>query len=80
MFPFGGGPRFCPGRYLALLEMKMAMTMLARNFERPEVRTRSGQDSTEIFNFTMMPEPLAMNLEPRTAVVDPAVRGSCEPA
>ncbi|MBS0337333.1 MAG: cytochrome P450, partial [Proteobacteria bacterium] len=32
LFPFGGGPRFCPGRYLALAEIKMVMSMAARNF------------------------------------------------
>ena len=30
--PFGAGPRFCPGRSLALLEIKMAMAMVFRNF------------------------------------------------
>ena len=29
---FGAGPRFCPGRYLATLEMKMVLAMLSRNF------------------------------------------------
>ena len=32
-FPFGGGPRVCPGRHLALLEIKVVAAMLARNFE-----------------------------------------------
>jgi cytochrome P450 len=73
MFPFGGGPRYCPGRYLALLEMKMVMSMLARTFDRPEVRTQTGREPTEIFNFTMTPDPLAMRLQPRAA-------GSREPA
>jgi cytochrome P450 len=29
---FGAGPRFCPGRYLASLEMKMVLATLSRNF------------------------------------------------
>jgi cytochrome P450 len=50
---FGAGPRFCPGRYLAMLEMKMVLAMLARNFsvsyaEDPEA-------TQELFAFTMMP-------------------------
>ena len=32
-FPFGGGPRVCPGRHLALLEIKVVAAMLGRNFE-----------------------------------------------
>jgi cytochrome P450 len=32
LFPFGGGPRFCPGRFLAMAEIKMVMSMLLRNF------------------------------------------------
>ena len=31
--PFGAGPRFCPGRHLAMLEIKMVAAMLCRNFE-----------------------------------------------
>jgi len=31
--PFGTGPRFCPGRNLALVEIKMALAMLCRNFD-----------------------------------------------
>ena len=30
---FGAGPRFCPGRNLALLEARSALAMLARGFE-----------------------------------------------
>jgi cytochrome P450 len=65
MFPFGGGPRYCPGGYLALLEVKMVISMLSRNFERPEVQSESGAEPREIFNFTMMPSPLSMKLVPR---------------
>ena len=32
-FPFGGGPRLCPGRNLALLEMRAVVAMLCRNFD-----------------------------------------------
>lgn len=31
--PFGTGPRFCPGRNLAIAEIKMALAMLCRNFD-----------------------------------------------
>lgn len=31
--PFGTGPRFCPGRNLALAEIKMALAMLCSNFD-----------------------------------------------
>lgn len=31
--PFGSGPRFCPGRNLALVEIKMVLSMLCRNFD-----------------------------------------------
>ena len=41
--PFGSGPRMCPGRYLALLEMKMAMAMLMSSFEVDAVDTPDGK-------------------------------------
>lgn len=31
--PFGGGPRYCPGRNLAILEIRMVMSMLLKNFD-----------------------------------------------
>ena len=37
--PFGAGPRLCPGRNLALLEMKMAMAMLLGRFDIESVDT-----------------------------------------
>ena len=42
---FGAGPRFCPGRNLAFLEGKAALTMLARNFQRSS-RTARRRAST----------------------------------
>lgn len=65
LFPFGGGPRFCPGRYLAVLEMKMVMSMLSRNFRRPDVQAKDHREPAEIFNFTMMAEGLTMSVKPR---------------
>ncbi|MET0383576.1 MAG: cytochrome P450, partial [Burkholderiaceae bacterium] len=40
--PFGAGPRICPGRYLALLEIKMAMAVLLSHFEIESVHTVDG--------------------------------------
>ncbi len=65
LFPFGGGPRFCPGRYLAVLEMKMVMSMLSRNFRCPDVHAKDHREPAEIFNFTMMAEELTMSVKSR---------------
>lgn len=54
--PFGSGPRFCPGRTLAMLEIKMAMAMVCRNFSVQ--RDETGPSVREIFSFTMRPDRL----------------------
>ena len=43
--PFGAAPRICPGRYLALLEMKMAMAALLGNFDIESVDTPDGHEA-----------------------------------
>jgi cytochrome P450 len=58
---FGAGPRFCPGRNLAFLEGKTALTMLARNFEWEPI----GAEPRERFGFTMRPSGLKVTLRPR---------------
>ena len=63
LFPFGGGPRFCPGRYLALAEIKMAMSMVARNFTL-EVDADAAPVK-ELFTFTMTPSALPVHLMAR---------------
>lgn len=60
--PFGAGPRVCPGRYLALLEMKMAMAMLLGSFEIESVDTPDGGEAREHMSFTMAPVGLRMRL------------------
>jgi cytochrome P450 len=63
LMPFGGGPRVCPGRSLALLEITAVMAMLCRNFtlttpvDAPPVG--------EHLAFTMMPTPLRLQVRPR---------------
>ena len=54
--PFGAGPRFCPGRQLAMVEIKTVMAMLCAGFEVS--KTEQPQPVGEIFSFTMMPENL----------------------
>jgi cytochrome P450 len=60
--PFGAGPRICPGRYLALLEIKLAMAMLLSSFEIDSVATSDGRDAEEVMSFTMNPVALRMRL------------------
>jgi cytochrome P450 len=63
--PFGGGPRLCPGRYLALLEIKMVAAMLFRNFRLARVGTEEGTPVAERLSFTMEPVGLRMRLAMR---------------
>ena len=61
--PFGGGPRLCPGRSLALHEIKMAVSMICRHFDVN--RTEPERTIDERFIFTMMPVDLMVSLQPR---------------
>ena len=63
--PFGAGPRLCPGRYLAMLEMKMVMAMLLADFDIQSVTTPDGGDAREQLHFTMAPVGLRLRLAAR---------------
>ena len=65
--PFGAGPRICPGRYLALLEMKMAMATLLGRFDIADVATADGAEPREQLSFTMAPVGLRLRLRERGA-------------
>lgn len=60
--PFGSGPRTCPGRYLALLEIKVAMAMLLARFDIAAVDTPDGKEAREQMGFVMSPVGLRMRL------------------
>ena len=61
--PFGSGPRICPGRSLALLEMKVALSTIYRSFDVERVGAAS--DVRELFSFTMSPQQLRVRLRAR---------------
>ncbi|MBK6959727.1 MAG: cytochrome P450 [Gammaproteobacteria bacterium] len=61
--PFGSGPRLCPGRSLALLEMKVVLAMIAHHFH---VEAACNLDQvTERLAFTMSPHGLRLRLVAR---------------
>jgi cytochrome P450 len=63
LMPFGGGPRVCPGRHLALLEIKTVMAMLGRNFT---LTTPVGTPPVgEHFAFTLKPTHLRLQIRHR---------------
>jgi len=67
--PFGAGPRMCPGRYLALAEIKMATAMLLSRFEIVDVGVEGGGEPSERFTFVMAPQNLQMRLRLRPPAV-----------
>jgi len=63
--PFGAGPRLCPGRYLAMLEMKMVLAMLLAGFEIQSVATPEGTEPRESLALTMSPVGLRLRVRRR---------------
>ena len=62
---FGAGPRVCPGRHLAGVEIRLVLSMLAKNFE---MRLAIDPGSIrEVMAFTMMPSAMPVRLAPRAA-------------
>jgi len=61
--PFGSGPRICPGRSLALLEIRMVLGLLYKNFTVERVGRAS--DVKEHLAFTMVPQNLRIRLRRR---------------
>lgn len=60
---FGAGPRFCPGKTLAMHEMKMGLSMIVKNFD-----IELAVDPSEVrekFAFTMYPDNLMLRIKPR---------------
>jgi len=63
--PFGAGPRLCPGRYLAMHEIKIALAMLLAQFDIEAVDTPDGGEAQETMQFTMFPVGLKLRLAAR---------------
>jgi cytochrome P450 len=63
LFPFGGGARLCPGRFLALTEIKVVVGMIMRNFElEPDPKAPPAK---ELLNFFMAPSSVPVRLKKR---------------
>lgn len=64
--PFGAGPRLCPGRYLSLLEIKVAIASLLGRFDIlavDPVQPDENGEVGEMLGFVMAPGPLRMRLK-----------------
>jgi cytochrome P450 len=72
--PFGAGPRMCPGRTLGLVEIKCAISMIARNFDL-EV-AREGNVVEEEYGFTLTPKTVGIKIRKRSRVLVSGAAGS----
>ena len=63
--PFGTGPRFCPGRNLALAEIKMCLAMLIKHFDFE--REALEKPVRESLAFTMYPANLHIRFTSRAS-------------
>jgi cytochrome P450 len=63
LMPFGAGPRFCPGRHLAWVEIKTALAALCRQFHF--AAADDAGPASERFGFTMLPSHLRIRARSR---------------
>lgn len=63
LMPFGSGPRICPGRALAMLEMRIVLATLYKSFDVERIGDPRAVE--ERYSFTVMPENLRVRLRPR---------------
>ena len=61
--PFGGGPRFCPGRNFALLQIRTVLALLCRNFDVALADPKRLVE--ERLAFTMMPTGMVVRMRRR---------------
>jgi len=64
--PFGAGPRFCPGRQLAMLQITMVTAMLCRDFELSH--PKDAPPLEDAYNFTVGPTNVFAMLRPRQQI------------
>lgn len=62
-FAFGAGPRLCPGRYLALVEMMSLAAGVIKRFDLTRINPQSAIQ--EKYSFTMYPETVPIELRLR---------------
>lgn len=63
LFPFGGGARLCPGRFLALTEIKIVVAMIMRHFTlEPDANAAPAK---QLLNFFMAPSSVPVRLKLR---------------
>jgi len=74
--PFGAGPRICPGRCMALLEMKLAMAVLLGRFDIRCVDTADRKPAREKLKIAMVPVGLRMRLSERRREPDQVQTGA----